>query len=88
MVKHKLARGLILWYLRYKGYRGWTSFWNTIYYLDDKSMESKRVKKHELKHIEQIERLGRFRFTIEYLYQSVRYGYNNNKFEIEARKAE
>jgi len=41
-----------------------------------------------LKHMEQIDELGKIRFTVEYMYQSIRYGYMENKFEIAARKAE
>ncbi|MEA2036829.1 MAG: hypothetical protein U9O94_04935 [Nanoarchaeota archaeon] len=87
MIKHKLATGLVRAYMKYMGYYGWTGFNRTIYYISSEAMSNLRLQRHELKHIEQIERLGRFRFVIEYLYQSVRYGYDKNKFEIEAREA-
>ena len=44
--------------------------------------------KHELCHVEQFRRFGFFTFLIKYLYESVRAGYHNNKYEIEARAAE
>lgn len=44
--------------------------------------------KHELCHIEQYKRLGFIRFIALYLWDSIRHGYHNNKFEVEARKAE
>lgn len=43
---------------------------------------------HELKHIEQYERLGVPGFLVRYLWASMKYGYWNNPFEVEARAAE
>lgn len=43
---------------------------------------------HELKHVEQYRRLGTLKFIIKYLLESIRHGYHNNKFEVEAREAE
>lgn len=42
---------------------------------------------HELKHIQQFQRYGRIRFILLYLLETIRHGYNNNKFEKEAREA-
>lgn len=47
-----------------------------------------RWLRHELKHIEQYGRLGRFRFVITYLWQTLTKGYYNAPLEIEARVAE
>jgi hypothetical protein len=44
--------------------------------------------KHELCHIKQFKQYGYFMFTIKYLYESMKVGYYNNKYEIEAREAE
>jgi hypothetical protein len=41
-----------------------------------------------LKHIEQYRRYGIARFIVLYLVESIKKGYYNNRFEIEARKAE
>lgn len=43
---------------------------------------------HELKHIEQYERLGTFPFLWKYVLESMRNGYYNNALEVEARNAE
>jgi hypothetical protein len=43
---------------------------------------------HELAHIEQYKRHGRFVFLIKYLFYSIKYGYKNNPFEKEARARE
>lgn len=88
MTKHKVATGLILWYMKKKGFLGWTSFWNTVYYQNQTLTKNKRLVRHELQHIEQMKRLGKFKFAMLYTYYNLKYGYYNNPFEIEARKAE
>lgn len=42
---------------------------------------------HELKHVEQVKAHGSIIFILKYLYYNVRYGYHNNPFEIDARRA-
>ena len=49
---------------------------------------NKRWLRHELKHVEQFGRYGFFLFLILYTYESLRKGYHNNRFEVEARNAE
>lgn len=44
--------------------------------------------KHEVCHLQQFEKHGRFIFIIKYLWESIRHGYYNNKYEAEARRAE
>ena len=44
--------------------------------------------KHELCHIKQFKQYGYFNFVIRYLWESLRKGYYNNRFEVEARNAE
>ncbi len=44
--------------------------------------------RHELCHIRQFKEHGFFIFIFKYLLESVRHGYYNNKYEIEARAAE
>lgn len=51
-------------------------------------LQNKRWLLHELKHIEQFRRYGFIRFIFMYLVESIRHGYTNNKYEIEARDAE
>lgn len=43
---------------------------------------------HELKHVEQFKQYGFLSFIFLYLWESIRHGYANNKYEIEAREAE
>lgn len=43
--------------------------------------------KHELCHIRQYKKYGVVRFVILYLWESLRKGYRNNRFEVEARRA-
>jgi hypothetical protein len=51
-------------------------------------VKSPSLVKHELKHVEQYQRMGFFTFLLVYGYYSLRYGYYNNPLEIEARAAE
>ena len=51
-------------------------------------LQDKRWLLHELKHIEQFQRYGFIRFIILYTWESIRNGYTNNKYEIDARDAE
>ncbi len=43
-----------------------------------------KLLKHELVHIEQIYRDGFFKFYLTYIWYSIRYGYKNNPYEVEA----
>jgi len=88
MIKHKIATGVVKWYMDKMGYFGWTSYWSVIYYINQEAFNCIRIKKHELEHVRQINELGKFRFTIEYLWQTITVGYHNNKFEVLARAAE
>lgn len=44
--------------------------------------------RHELVHVKQFRRYGLIRFIIRYLWESLKNGYENNKYEIEARQGE
>jgi hypothetical protein len=83
----RTATGLLARLLRRAGFLGWTSFWRTIYVLPGHERDE-RLLRHELKHLEQIERDGRLVFSIKYLWWLCRYGYWNNPYEVEARRAE
>ena len=67
---------------------GLTTPWGTIYYRTPYDLQNPRLKRHELKHIEQMEREGILKFLIKYNYYWIKYGYKYNPYEIEARKAE
>ena len=51
-------------------------------------LQNEKWLKHELCHINQFKQHGFVTFIIKYLWESFNKGYFNNKFEIEARKAE
>lgn len=54
----------------------------------DRFLENKRWIKHELCHIRQFQQHGYLFFIFKYLSESMRSGYYNNKYEVEARNAE
>lgn len=52
-----------------------------------KSQEAKdKYGAHEMIHVEQVQRLGWFKFYASYLWESYKVGYWENKYEIEARE--
>ena len=83
----RAATGLLAWYMRRCGFRGWASFWDTVYVLPGFEHDQ-RLLRHERKHLEQIERNGRLLFAIKYSWWTLRYGYYMNPYEVEARAAE
>lgn len=86
-MKVKTASGLIKLYMRLCGFRGWTSFWSTIYIWPGYE-GNERLLRHEARHLEQIERDGRLLFAVRYLWWVIRYGYRSNPYEVDARRAE
>lgn len=51
-------------------------------------LNNQRWLKHELCHIRQYRQHGFAGFIIKYLWESLKKGYYNNRFEVEARQAE
>ena len=51
-------------------------------------LKNKKWVRHEVAHVKQWQKLGKFRFLIAYLMESFNKGYENNKFEVDARKKE
>lgn len=51
-------------------------------------LQDEKWVKHELCHINQFKQHGYFGFIIKYVWESIRRGYYNNRFEAEARAAE
>lgn len=86
-MKVKTATGLIRAYMKLCGFRGWASFWNTVYVVPGRESDQ-RLLRHERCHLEQIQRDGRLVFTVRYLWWLARYGYHANPYEAEARAAE
>ena len=83
----RTATGLLAYLMRLCGFKGWTSFWRVIYVLPGQEDNAALIR-HEAKHLEQIERDGRWLFSVRYVYRLCRYGYLANPYEIEAREAE
>ena len=83
----KPARGLIDWVLRRTGFHGVALAPWGIYILPA-AMHSQRLIRHEQAHWRQWQRMGTVRYYATYLWQIVRYGYENAPMEVEARAAE
>lgn len=54
----------------------------------DEFLRNKRWLRHELAHIRQFQELGFLPFLWLYLVETIRKGYRQNRFEVEARAAE
>lgn len=79
------ASGLGLWLMQKLGWYGWTSIWHTIY-VRPEQINNQRLIKHEQAHAMQIQRDGYLWQPIKYTWYLIRYGYEDNPYEIEARK--
>jgi len=51
-------------------------------------LKDERWVKHELCHVRQFKENGLILFIAKYLWESMKKGYYNNKYEVEAREAE
>ncbi len=51
-------------------------------------LQNEKWVKHEMCHLKQFQKHGPFIFILKYLWESIRHGYHQNKYEEEARKAE
>ncbi|MCX6209347.1 MAG: DUF4157 domain-containing protein [Bacteroidetes bacterium] len=51
-------------------------------------INNKKWLAHELTHIKQYQQYGTVKFLFLYLIETIRKGYRNNKFEVEARENE
>ena len=51
-------------------------------------LQNEKWVKHEMCHLKQFQTHGHFTFILKYLWESMRHGYHQNKYEEEARKAE
>ena len=64
------------------------TFGQTTYYSvsEEAVNQSATWRLHENWHKEQYAKEGFFTFLVKYIYYSIRYGYHNNPFEVEARE--
>lgn len=81
----KPASGLIEFFLRKTGYKGITMPWRKVYILPEHITDQGLIN-HEMVHVEQINRMGKIKFTITYLWYLIVHGYKNHPLEIEARE--
>lgn len=81
------ASGFWLWVIDRLGCDGLTMPWRTVY-MRECWFNDADLRAHELVHIAQIDRMGPVWFSIVYLWQMARYGYEAMPLEIEARQAE
>lgn len=44
--------------------------------------------RHELCHVKQFQKNGYLFFIVKYLWETIKHGYHNNRYEVEARDAE
>jgi hypothetical protein len=61
--------------------------WSRVYLLPH-VFDNETTRRHERVHLEQIERDGVIKFSVQYLYWCLRYGYRLNPYEIEAYRQE
>ena len=81
----KEAKHLIRFFLKSTGFAGITLPPFGLYILKER-MDDELLKRHEMLHWEQYQRMGVIKFCVTYLWYNIRYGYWNNPMEIEARK--
>lgn len=81
------APHLIRWFLQTFGFRGITLPPLGIYVLAE-HLTSERLRRHEMAHWAQYQRMGAVMFYVRYVWLSLRYGYRQNPMEVEARAAE
>lgn len=77
------ARGFWRWLLELLGLVAIVMPWRRVYILPE-WIGNPIIRRHELVHIEQIDRDGAVRFSVKYLWWLLRYGYSQNPYELEA----
>jgi hypothetical protein len=76
------------WPLKIFFWIGGITLGHRIYFKRNPGWYGPEILKHEMAHVAQIERVGFFKFYITYVLYSLRHGYHNNPYEVEARAAE
>jgi hypothetical protein len=83
----RTARGPILAFMRWRDFQGLATTWDVIY-LAPGFKNNQPLINHELCHLAQMNRDGKFKWILKYYGQLIRYGYWNAPYEVEARQAE
>lgn len=81
------ARGFIAWCLRRTGFGGVCLPPFGVYILPER-LSDRPLVRHEVAHWAQARRLGLVRFYSFWIWWTLRYGYQANPLEVEARAAE
>lgn len=68
-----------------RGYKAWVIA-PYIFFRTSKEETTDRLFRHEMQHIYQVDKNGWLKFYIKYLWYSIRHGYQNNPYEVEARE--
>jgi hypothetical protein len=55
---------------------------------EEEFLKDERWVKHELCHVRQFRENGLVGFIFKYLWESIKHGYHDNRYEVEARNAE
>lgn len=84
-VKIQTARHVVRRFLRRTGYGAITMPWQTVYVLPERIRDAGLIR-HELVHVEQIQRLGPWKWAALYVWHLVRHGYTDSPLEVEARE--
>lgn len=71
------------WVLRRLGLLALVMPWGRVYVLPDEMINGELIA-HECVHLDQIERLGPWRFSVLYVFWLIKYGYRANPLEVEA----
>lgn len=89
MRRHRIVIAGRFWTfaLAVMGFSAVTTPWRTIY-IHPYAVGDRRLIRHERAHIRQMDRDGWWRFWLQYYWWLLKYGYWNNPYEIEARRAE
>jgi hypothetical protein len=84
-IKIQHASGIIKWFLRLAGYQGFPTLWRVVHIMPGYLSDNELIE-HELAQCRQMEHDGRIVFLVKYSWWFLRYGYEQNPYEVQARK--
>ena len=79
------ARGLLLWWF---GKTRWAGLALPPFGAWVQNINSERLVRHERRHLQQALEVGVLKWYVLYAWYTLRHGYWNNPFEVDAREAE
>jgi hypothetical protein len=81
------ARGLLKWWLERTRWAG-VAIPPFGAWIEPAHLNNERLVKHETRHLEQAQEVGVLKWYVLYAWYTLRHGYWNNPFEVDAREAE